>query len=285
MRLPDLVPHPNLLKGFRSNARNELWFVLELAKTLATSTGFPSNPPATADMSQPGRKPKPKPAPKAPIEAPSVPASADAPIFPAGTMSTTPFTSQSRSQLQTIHDMELTLAAKQNAIDQCEEMLDTAIEEFVKQAAASAKFWRDIKQLRDGVSGRGQWAIIPKPDFDKALPTGADARDLVIPYAIDEGKRSPVHQLVHLHLVAWTSIRSRSLAAFDLDPSKKAALTFGARARRQMRVVYNNASGLASVSSLLPAEDTSNLMQEIQNAQIETFDEDLWGEVRCCGSL
>ena len=44
-----------------------------------------------------------------------------------------------------------------------------------------------------------------------------------------------------------------------------------------MRVTYTDSSGQVSESSTL--EDAPDSAQDIQNAQIETFDEDLWAEV------
>lgn len=53
---------------------------------------------------------------------------------------------------------------------------------------ASDRFWRDLWQLKEGRGGRGSWAIVPKPDFTRTMAVGEKAKDIVIPYAVDEGE-------------------------------------------------------------------------------------------------
>jgi len=74
-------------------------------------------------------------------------------------------------------------------------------------------------------------------------------------------------------------LRASCLAAFDLDPSKKNSLTFGARNYRQLRVTYSD--GIASSSSsLVPLdEDSADVLKTMETAQLEAFDEELFAEV------
>lgn len=53
---------------------------------------------------------------------------------------------------------------------------------------AGDRFWTDIRQLKDGKGGRGRWAVVPKPDFTRTMARGEMAKDVVIPYAVDEGE-------------------------------------------------------------------------------------------------
>ena len=53
--------------------------------------------------------------------------------------------------------------------------------------SASDAFWTDIRRLNEGIKGRGQWAVVPKPDFGR-VSDGQKAKDVIIPYAIDEGE-------------------------------------------------------------------------------------------------
>ena len=271
----------------RSNARNELWFALELAKTLAVSSNYPSNPPfvpapTAQTTSKKGNKQK-KDEPEAPALA--VPG-ADAPIFPPGTLSTTPFRRSVPSHTQVIHDMELALAAKQSTLEECERMIDTAVEEFTRQTEASRRFWRDIRELKEGKEGRGQWAIVPKPDFGKVLAIGESARDVVIPYAVDEGASTAEHSAGSCanSLEASAGTRSRCLAAFDLDPNKENPLTFGSRSHRTLRISCTDSTGTTSTSSSVPSANDADNLTELQKAQIEAFDEDLYNEVSVLGT-
>ncbi|ORX35038.1 subunit 17 of mediator complex-domain-containing protein [Kockovaella imperatae] len=271
MKWEDMVKLRESVGMQLNNARNELWFILELAKTLAASSSFPSNPPAppvesTVTLSSSKKATKVKQAAKTEESTtPSVPGNGDAPIFPPGTMSMTPFRPSLPTHLEIIRDMELALAAKQSTLEQCEKLIDSAVDEFNKQASASQTFWRDIRQLKDGTDGRGQWAIVPKPDFSKILGITESARDVVIPYAIDE---------------APASARARCLAAFDLDPSVAEPMTFGARGGRVLQIKVTDSTGAMWTSSAGSSTKSSESLAEIQQAQIEAFDEDLYNEIR-----
>jgi hypothetical protein len=157
-----------------SEARNELWFVLELAKTLGQSSSFTTAPPTD----HPKRKKIP---PK--IEDVKIP---DPPILPPGTYTATPSLPTSTSSGRPLHarvlDLELALAAKHQALDDCSALIDSAVEELQIMADAGDRFWRDVRALREG-----GWAIVPKPDFGR---TGEKAKDVIIPYAVDEGMSS-----------------------------------------------------------------------------------------------
>lgn len=73
-------------------------------------------------------------------------------------------------------------------------------------------------------------------------------------------------------------MRARCLAAFDLDPSKTDALTFGSRGYRRLRVsLYTD---VQTVSSSLPKFNPSaDIHDDMEAAQLEALDEDLYNEV------
>lgn len=167
----------------RSTARNELWFALELAKTLSVSTDHTTEPPPHPHQPNANRPLK-----KAVVaEKPPGP-KGEPPVLPAGSYTATPATVPPKSKHTQIIDQELCLAAKHQALDECSALIDSAVEELQVMSEAGDRFWRDIRQLKDGKDGRGRWAIVPKPDFTRTMAKGETAKDVVIPYAVDEGE-------------------------------------------------------------------------------------------------
>lgn len=224
--------------------------MLELAKTLAVSTSFTSDPPLLPNQT---KKPKKK------VEEPpaSTLTQTEPPILPAGTYSTTPSLPQSIPLHVEAQRLELALAAKQQALDECSALIDSAVDELRSMSDAGDDFWGSIRALRDGTRGRGQWAIVPKPDFGGTMRDGERAKDVIIPYAVDE---------------APPALRARSLAAFDLDPQKN-DLAFGARSHLRLRVK------LGDVSSTPAEQEEADVRAVVQNAQLEVFEEELYAEV------
>lgn len=170
-----------------SDARNELWYVLELAKTLSLSTDYTSNPPPYPNQQhqQPHHQKKRK----SPLDGPTVglQPGIEPPLLPPGTFSTTSAITPLQPALNA-HDLQLALAAKQEALEECSLLIDGAVEELGVMSDAGEKFWGSIRELRDGKGGRGQWAIVPRPDFGRNMIEGESAKDVIIPYALDEGK-------------------------------------------------------------------------------------------------
>jgi hypothetical protein len=109
------------------------------------------------------------------------------PILPAGTYTATPSFPPARPPHLEAYELELALAAKQQALDECSLLIDSAVDELQSMAAAGEQFWGSVRTLRDGDRGRGQWALLPKPDFSRSMAEGERARDVIIPYAVDEG--------------------------------------------------------------------------------------------------
>ena len=66
-------------------------------------------------------------------------------------------------------------------------MIDSAVEELQSMARAGEDFWDKVRTLKNGTRGRRQWAVVPKPDFGRSMAERERAKDLVIPYAVDEG--------------------------------------------------------------------------------------------------
>lgn len=79
------------------------------------------------------------------------------------------------------------LQAKQIALNKCQGLIDGAVGELRLMAHAGDRFWKDIRNLKEGEGGRGKWAVVPKPDFGRVGGKGEKAKDVIIPYAIDEG--------------------------------------------------------------------------------------------------
>lgn len=181
-------------------------------------------------------------------------------------------------------DLEIALASKQAALQDCSDLIDSAVEELTSMGEASDKFWDNVNKLKHGRGGRSQWALVPKPDFGRVSGEGDKAKDLVIPYALDEGE---LEVLARAHgvapqlmtILAPLSTRTRCLAAFDLDP-KKDPLAFGVRTNSRLRLTFTDHLGMSSSSSLPSrSENPSEVERRIGEAQLEAFDEDLFGEV------
>ncbi len=74
-------------------------------------------------------------------------------------------------------------------------------------------------------------------------------------------------------------MRARSLAAFDLDPKKK-ELAFGARSYLRIVATVVGDDGItyeSTVPTNLP--DDADVGDKMEEAQMESFDEELFGEV------
>ncbi|WRT63260.1 uncharacterized protein IL334_000163 [Kwoniella shivajii] len=255
-------------------ARNELWFVLELAKTLSASSGFTNQAPPTLNQkaATPNAGPK-RGKNKAAVRVNEADAksslptsiSMEPPVLPPGTFSVTPSSMPVKPTYTQVHEMELVLAAKQRALDECSSLIDSAVSELQMMAVASERFWEDVGILRNGNGGTNRWAVVPKPDFGRTMQDGEKSKDIIIPYAIDEAPRA---------------IRARSLAAFDLDPTKEDALTFGARSHLRLRVTLKDISG-AMVGSTPDSKETArDVKTQMEVAQMEAFDEDLFSQLR-----
>lgn len=250
-----------------NSARNELWWILELAKTLASSAGFAADPPPEPISAGPQRKkmPPPKQAGFAiPTPAPGAKTDEVPPILPPGTYSTTPAAAPERPPAEVAHDLELALAAKAAALDDCAALIDAAVDELRLMNDAGTRWSAEIRALRLGEAGRGQWAVVPKPDFGR---TGESAKDVVIPYALDE---------------APSSVHARSMAAFDLDP-RKDTLAFGARSYFRLRVVFRTGGSGGPQTASRPydaATESAAAAEALAAAQLETVDEELFNELR-----
>lgn len=164
----------------RSTARNELWFALELTKTLGASSSFTIDAPPLPGQSHHKR-------PRTNTTDPNAGSKTEPPILPPGSYTATPSTLPVKSQQARILDMEISLAAKHQALDECSGLIDSAVEELEVMADAGERFWRDLRQLKNGQGGKGRWAVVPRPDFARVMAEGEKAKDVVIPYAVDEG--------------------------------------------------------------------------------------------------
>jgi hypothetical protein len=154
---------------------------LELAKTLGVSSGFTIDPPA-----QPGHPYHKKH--KVHSNTSSITDSnVEPPVLPAGSYTATPSINPLKSQQAQITDMELALATKHQALDECTSLVDSAVEELEIMSEAGDRFWMDLRQFKSGQGGRGRWAVVPRPDFTRSMGAGDKAKDVVIPYALDEG--------------------------------------------------------------------------------------------------
>lgn len=66
-------------------------------------------------------------------------------------------------------------------------MIDSAVDELQRMAGAGDRFWESLQTLQGNGQESGQWAIVPKPDFGRSMAEGERAKDVIIPYAVDEG--------------------------------------------------------------------------------------------------
>jgi hypothetical protein len=78
-------------------------------------------------------------------------------------------------------------------------------------------------------------------------------------------------------MIAPVQLRTRCLAAFDLDPSKAEPLTFGARSYRRLRVSIRTDD--TTTRSTLPSSQEKGIESAMENAQLEALDEELYSEV------
>ena len=165
-----------------------MWFLLELAKTLAQSGSFTSNPPdGSSESDKPKGRPHPAKKPDPPSAIATAAAQSEPPVLPPGTYSTTPGKPVSAPDWKAILELEEALDAKQKAVDECSAMIDSAVSELQAMSDSTDRFWKDVRDLKSGRGSGGQWAIISKPDFGRSMASGEPARDVVIPYAVDEG--------------------------------------------------------------------------------------------------
>jgi hypothetical protein len=177
------------------------------------------------------------------------------------------------------YELELALAAKQKALEECSTMIDSAVEELRSMAEAGEQFWEHVRALKNGTRGKGQWAVLPKPDFGRTMVEREQAKDVIIPYAVDEGEVIRRCAKCAYSVPAPPALRARCLAAFDLDPSKKESLQFGARSCLRLRVTCSDGM-TSSLSTLVHlTADDSDVQGMMEAAQLEAFDEDLFNEV------
>lgn len=166
--------------------------MLELAKTLAASSSYNIDvppPPSSVAVSVDRKSTKTKPTLAHEPAKSSIPlvGATEPPVLPPGTYSITPSLPPMTLSYQEAFHLEQALAAKQQAIEDCSKLIDAAVEELGVMNEASDKFWEKIRMLKDGENGRGQWAVLPRPDFGKTMVDGEKVRDVIIPYALDEG--------------------------------------------------------------------------------------------------
>lgn len=79
-------------------------------------------------------------------------------------------------------------------------------------------------------------------------------------------------------MIAPSAMRARCLAAFDLDPSKTDSLTFGSRGYRRLRVSLHT-DVQTSYSTLSTYGSLADIHDDMEAAQLEALDEDLYNEV------
>lgn len=75
------------------------------------------------------------------------------------------------------------------------------------------------------------------------------------------------------------ALRSRSLAAFDLDPTKVESLSFGARTHLRLQVTLRSEDGTESSSRLPQPPESDDIRAVMQYVQEESFEEDIFNQV------
>lgn len=150
---------------------------------MSVSSEFTTDPPAHPNQPFPKKLKKPTNADTAAGSTKGEP-----PILPAGSYTATPAVVPQKSRHNQILEYEMALAAKHQALDECSALIDSAVEELQVMSDASDRFWTDVRQLKDGRGGKGRWAVVPKPDYTRVMGEGEKAKDVMIPYAVDEGE-------------------------------------------------------------------------------------------------
>ena len=79
-------------------------------------------------------------------------------------------------------------------------------------------------------------------------------------------------------MIAPVQLRTRCLAAFDLDPTKVEPLTFGARSYRRLRISI--CADDVTTRSKQASSRELDIETSMENAQLEALDEELYSEVR-----
>lgn len=185
-------------------------------------------------------------------------------VLPAGTFSTTPGLAAEPAVHVAAERLETALRARSRALDECASLIDAAVGELEQMSRASERFAADLGALR----GSELWAIVPKPEFGRASTApNARARDVVIPYALDE---------------APGKLHARALAAFDLDPARP-EMVFGARTFKRLRFLLRRGADAPTLSSGVydaSGEDGADVCAVLRAAQAETLEADLFAELR-----
>lgn len=239
-----------------AEAQNQLWLLMDLARCLKTSADIKSDPP-----------PEPLPTTKktkAPARAPAAVVGPESIDLPAGAMSTTVATARIRSTAAEAQALENAIAIKAAALDDCSALIDAAVDELRLMNSAAERWAGAVRDLHVGNVKGGQWAVIPKPNFNRTAEK--TAKDVVIPYALDE---------------APPPIRMKSLAAFDLDP-RKHELVFAERTYRRLRVrLRRGGPGGPQEGSLIhdSSDEEDDPATLLSAAQLETLDADLFNEL------
>ena len=183
-------------------ARNEIWLVFELARTLvaAANQAAAEKSASTGNVSKQGKGKKPglsqnqlqtqveKPA-ESQVEVKPAEAEADANplLLPIGSITTSTSVNPYQPLTKQVRDMQLALATQKQATLKCATMFEDAVKQMSDTNGRTESYWENVRRLRKGESNRGRWSLMAKPAFGVHAKAASNARDLAIPYALDEG--------------------------------------------------------------------------------------------------
>jgi hypothetical protein len=177
-------------------ARNEIWLVFELARTLVAATNQAAAAAKSAAVeSKPikGKKNLDKSADVQPdaTSTTSVPETTDGNplLLPVGSITTSTSVNPYLPLPKQVRAIQLALATKRQAALSCADMFDDAVKQMNATYQRSESYWQNVQRLKNGENSRDQWSLMAKPAFGVHAKTNSMARDMAIPYALDEGQQ------------------------------------------------------------------------------------------------
>lgn len=189
-----------------------------------------------------------------------------------------------------IEDSKLALARQARDVRHAADNLSAAAGRMRSRQASTDAYWNDLIALRYGTKADGPWPLLPKWTVDGTPESKQVARDVMVPYAIDEGEWGLAEVcltvLTRLRLAAAPHIRLRALAAPKSDgpeasTSSTANARFGlslpAKRGRRMRVSLSSAHGKRA--SRIPRIEPQSAGALLQQAQDEAFDEEVFEQI------
>lgn len=187
-------------------ARNEIWLVFELARTLVAAANqaaaekptpvVPETKPSKGKKQlqnqplEPGQPDTPTQA-QPEIKPVDLEADSNPLLLPIGSITTSTSVNPYLPLAKQVRAMQLALATQKQATLKCATMFEEAVKQMSDTNRHMESYWESVQHLRNGEIGRGRWSLMAKPAFGVHAKATSNARDLAIPYALDEGGFCP----------------------------------------------------------------------------------------------